>query len=1218
LNALTSYVASGEIITARDGVRVIGSPHPLRNDRQEWHLPAGLSIAELLALTAETSRIPSRLVVYLDGHSIPEELWSKVRPKSGTCLVFRARVEGQGFKSIALIAVAVLALVVAPYIAGPLLGLTGAALTIGTALISAAITVGGTLLVNALFPIRPPEALGDVKQRYSITGASNQAAPYQPIPVVLGRHRIFPVHAAKPYTEIIGDDQFLRMFVVWGYGPLDITDMKLGETDLSSFDEVEVETDLGYDGDPTTSLFPSSVLEEQLQIELEQNQNNDRTTVDNVDEVSVDITFPQGIYSTNEEDGGLESSTVNLQVLYRPAGSGGYILAVSTAIKMKQREVVRRTFRIIPGTRGQFDVRVIRTDNPRDDGTDKAVWTAVRGLRWEVPIKFKKPIATTALRIRATNQLNGTINNLNGIATSVAKKSGAGSWGDFALTNNPADLMRWVLQGTANSRPVPDSKLDLVGLAAWGAYCDRKGYKFNTVVNSPRSVYAQCADIAAAGRAVVIFRDGKWSVVWDDTDDNPAIVQHFTPRNSWGFTGSRAYKRMPHGWRVSFVNERNAWQDDERIVYDDGYSAANATEFEAIEFPGVTDPDLIWKHGRFHIAQARLRPETYELTVDFENLVCIRGDRVRVTHDAPLWGQMAGRVSAVAGSVVTVDETLTMEADKLYCIRFRTADGASIYREVATSAGEGKQVTLTGSGTSPDVGNLFMFGERNRESVVLRVLSIEPADNLTAKLTLVDDAPAINDADKGTIPQFDSNISAPVDPSTLAPHDLRASEFLYAQGSSIASGVTLTWLVERTGAARYYEVQRTTNSGPDTWQQVAMLPVPQTTYDILGLDPGTYGFRVRAVYEDGGSSSWATLLGQQIFGLYAPPANVTGFYINVLRDTATLSWNAVRVLNLSHYEVRFSPLLSDVTWGSSTPIQPHVTTTSLQVPSMSGTFLIKAVTAQGVYSPDATVITSDIPGLETLNAVATITEDPTFAGVKESIELIGGSLRLGSASNIVDWLALSDVESMYTGSTGLVEGGIYYFDGEIDLGDKYVSRITTLIDAHGETTGNTMSSWLSLASISLLEDADPSEWDVTVDVRKTDVDPALDTWTEWKPVIVGDVLARAMQFRARLESTSNLAVVPVVDGLAVKIDMDDRIDAGADIAAGTGGATITFSPPFKSLLGLAISTQNMATGDYYAITAKDETGFHIGFFNTAGTGIARTFDWTAKGYGRAA
>jgi len=115
---------------------------------------------------------------------------------------------------------------------------------------------------------------------------------------------------------------------------------------------------------------------------------------------------------------------------------------------------------------------------------------------------------------------------------------------------------------------------------------------------------------------------------WDVA--STSIVQHFTPRNSSAFKFNRAYADLPHAFRVTFINASNSWQSDERIVYADGYTVANATKFEGMEFVGITDPDLIWRHGRYHLAQAIMQRETYTLQTDFEHLVCMRGDRVRV------------------------------------------------------------------------------------------------------------------------------------------------------------------------------------------------------------------------------------------------------------------------------------------------------------------------------------------------------------------------------------------------------------------------------------------------------------------------------------------------------------------------------------------------------------------------------------------------------------
>jgi hypothetical protein len=191
----------------------------------------------------------------------------------------------------------------------------------------------------------------------------------------------------------------------------------------------------------------------------------------------------------------------------------------------------------------------------------------------------------------------------------------------------------------------------------------------------------------------------QWGVVWDRPDD--PIVQHFTPRNSWGLRARGSLCALPHAWRARFINADNGYTDDERTVYDDGYDAGNATLFEAIEFPGVTDPDLIWRHGRFHIAQARLRPEQIVINADWEQLVCTRGDRVRLTHDAMLIGLASGRVKAIAGQVVTLDELVTIEDGKTYAVRFRHPDDAigSFTRSVdvvATGTGETRQLTLSG------------------------------------------------------------------------------------------------------------------------------------------------------------------------------------------------------------------------------------------------------------------------------------------------------------------------------------------------------------------------------------------------------------------------------------------------------------------------------------------------------------------------------------------
>ena len=108
-----------------------------------------------------------------------------------------------------------------------------------------------------------------------------------------------------------------------------------------------------------------------------------------------------------------------------------------------------------------------------------------------------------------------------------------------------------------------------------------------------------------------------------------------------------------------------------------------------------------------------------------------------------------------------------------------------------------------------------------------------------------------------------------------------------------------------------------------------------------------------------------------------------------------------------------------------------------------------------------------------------------------------------------------------------------------------------------------------------------------------------------------------MRFRAKLTSTDGQAS-PGVSALSVTVDMPDRVISDADVASGAGAKAVTFSPAFKSLQGLGISAQNLASGDYYAITSKSATGFTITFYNSSNTAVDRTFDYVAKGFGEVA
>lgn len=920
MNAIITAPLDGEILAPCDQVRVIGKSHPLNGGRLERYLPAGLSIAEILdEVLADRPDLRARrdFIVHLDGHVIAAANWPRIRPKAGTTLTFVPRLQGGDvLRTVLTLAVTVAALVFAPYLAGLItiagFAITGAALSVATALVAGGIMLAGTLAINALFPVRPPAEPEAVNAAglISIQGARNQINPFGAIPVVLGRHRISPYFAAKPYTEIVGDAQYLRMVFCFGYGPLSIENIRIGDALLSSFAGVETQVRQGFVGDAAVSIYPAVVDELALQVALAPGVWIEQSSSVDADEISLDFTAASGVVQLNKEGNSVPRTVV---ILTRYTAVGGTSWTDGPSASFTQNYDPMRRGVVISVPRGQYRVQAFRATPAGDPAKvrDDITWTAVRSIKNETPVAFPQPLALLGLRIRATDQLSGVVDTINADCTSLVKAWNGAAWVADTASQWPPDLFRHVLQGPANARPVPDVLIDLDNLQDWHAYCVANGFTFNQVRTSATSVAATLDDIAAAGRAVKTFINGKWGVIWDRPADS--IVQHFTPRNSWNFQGQKPYAQKPHGWRVSFINADNDYTQDERIVYDDGYDQSNATLFEGMQFPGVTDPDLIWKHGRFHIAQSRLRPEKISLSVGWEHLVCTRGDRVRVTHDVLLIGLAAGRLKAVAGQVVTFDELVTIEAGKTYAMQFRVPqDARTIDRAVdpATAPGDYRELTLVGdlSQLSAAIAArsfpLFGFGQTEQESANYRLQSIAHQRDLVATLTLVDDAPEISEADQGAIPDYDPHITVPPDPLSQPPRDLRYLEVLDRQGAIVRALVFLTWQVPRLGRIASFEVQRRNDDAGGDFETVASVLPPSTSVSVPYTTAGIWSFRVRCIFSDGTASDWASLIALNLTALSDPPDDILNLHQHSVDGQTVIDWDDVLDQRILAYEVR--------------------------------------------------------------------------------------------------------------------------------------------------------------------------------------------------------------------------------------------------------------------------------------------------------------------------
>lgn len=391
-------------------------------------------------------------------------------------------------------------------------------------------------------------------------------------------------------------------------------------------------------------------------------------------------------------------------------------------------------------------------------------------------------------------------------------------------------------------------------------------------------------------------------------------------------------------------------------------------------------------------------------------------------------------------------------------------------------------------------------------------------------------------------------------------------------------------------------------------------------------DDVVYDVRARSVSSVSRSVFVSTT--HQVVGKTQPPQDVTNFSVNIIGTEAHLGWTPVTDLDLSHYRIRHAKETSGATYANSIDIADKVSrpANTVIVPAMTGTYFIKAVDKVGNSSENAVSTVAIIESIKGLNLVTTSTQSPNFTGSRTNMAVVDNKLQLGTANNFDDVAGnFDDAGGLFDGGAGNVaSSGTYEFDTHIDLGAVYTSRVTanmnvariSFVNLFDDASGN-------FDDRSGLFDGDPQEFDDTnteLLVATTENDPSgSPTYTDFRKFFVGDYKARAFKFKLQMTSTKGTATQQV-SALSVTVDMPDRVVAEADVVSGTStsGKAITFSPAFKSLQGVGISAQNLASGDFYAITNKSETGFTIEFFNSSSATVSRTFDYVARGFGEIA
>jgi hypothetical protein len=387
------------------------------------------------------------------------------------------------------------------------------------------------------------------------------------------------------------------------------------------------------------------------------------------------------------------------------------------------------------------------------------------------------PVVTGEFAYIAVRARNRRIERLSTVASGYVRDWDGSGWNTWAITSNPAPHFRDVLMGALNLDPLPPALIDDASLVDWRAASITLDYSCDYIAEGDR--IADVLTIIGGCGFARPYQSEIWGVIRDLDRSADGPVQVFSPRNSRDFKWSKAFSRLPDGFRINFQDAEIDFTPAQLIVFRPGVAGPR---LEQVSYEGLTAIDKLQRRAAFDLAQAELRSTIYSLTVPYESIVARRGSLVGVLHDVLETQAGFGRVFSVekSGGNVTgitldsevptwdepdMDGVTDMDAvadmdtvGRASGVAIRRTNGETSVHLLSNATGETNVLTFAtpvaddttaGGPFDPatisqiDVGCLAVTGLFGQEFRRMVVTLMEPSDDFTAKMTLVDEAPEL-------------------------------------------------------------------------------------------------------------------------------------------------------------------------------------------------------------------------------------------------------------------------------------------------------------------------------------------------------------------------------------------------------------------------------------------------------------------------------------------
>lgn len=683
-------------------------------------------------------------------------------------------------------------------------------------------------------------------------------------------------------------------------------------------------------------------------------------------------------------------------------------------------------------------------------------------------------------------------------------------------------------------------------------------------------------------------------------------------------------------------------------------------------FVGVTDDDHIYKMGRYSLAAAKLRPEVFQRTMDWENIVFERGDMVEVQDDIVMWGYGSGHiVDAVSGPGFTItalwiDEQFIPASGEEYQAKIRLNDNTLLIVDIDSSLvtyktpeDDGVSTLWTGFSLVTPIsaedaakiygGELIVFGEKGVVTTECVVKAIQRNHDLSALITYVEHAPLVHYADVGLIPEFDARITRPPNPAVAQPPTPVVVSYMTDERAltrnpdgSLVSRILVNLDLPRGNTAaqqmgasmvdavelQFRRAASATEGAPMPWMSMPRFSRNISQPYASPVDDGHYyDFRVRSITKYGVTSLWETVSTIFIKGKTTPPPDIK----EVRYSKGIISWQYENApLDHKGFYVRVVTGTSG-TWESATPCHEGVlTTNSFDISKYAWgakVFFIRAVDVAGNLSEHSARLQMDLGDAPIENIVV----DYDFKALGFPGTITGGYITetgylrssTGSKTEFYRDAGVPFYRTMWD--------GVYRTNAEFYTTwyqpFEYLFEITPVSAEDGAQMNVTLSIFLpSLYTLEYRELDVANFWpaDMKDNLWPADANhpiwPDWYTWKAWTGKLIAEA-GKTYQFRLRSNAED---YVFWVNSLHVVFDVPDITEVIEDfLVSDTGVVRLPITKTYTAIKSVQLTLQY--DGSYSdAFTAividKSITGPAIEVYNASQNRVYGVIDATVQGH----